>query len=458
MISSSLTTSVRYLEIDSSYRDRVLYPEPATFIVEMSQSGQGNSYSTANDPVSNASPILVWNNLFKEYIPSGPFIPPPPPVLPNKLIGVWANPVGTAIIGFLSGTTRFQIYTSDVGGDFFRQIRNYYVGCSLSKALPTGIVSRRIIDYVPITLNDAIVTIESPLPDNVCNSSYGFYIQNPTPLPTDTLNTVIKMFVPGSNKYGIDTMVVPVVLDPQPKQLETPGLGGDNYYINYYIQNLDTGTYRKITAFDASTRLATLDSPTPPGEDWSTAVIVPIPPLFEYGKKFAIRKEIPEPISSLPFSRDNAVQFNFTGSTVVDEQAEYKIELLNLILPNTVLKSGRGGRAIFYPYFYVELLQLSKGTTQSMNIIYSNNPNSSRMLFRAVVDDTVKPEISPFIKIDGDGMTHTLRISPSDSFRFSVYHPDGDLFKTDTVDMYSPTEPNPLAQISACFSFEKIIS
>ena len=78
------------------------------------------------------------------------------------------------------------------------------------------------------------------------------------------------------------------------------------------------------------------------------------------------------------------------------------------------------------------------------------------MLFRAVVDDTVKPEISPFIKIDGDGMTHTLRISPSDSFRFSVYHPDGDLFKTDTVDMYSPTEPNPLAQISACFSFEKV--
>ena len=453
MISSSLTHSVRYLEIDSSYRDRVLYPDPATFIVEMSQSGRGNSYSTSKDPVSNASPILVWNNLFKEYFP-GPFIPPPPPVFPNSLSGICANPVGTAIIGLLSGTTRFQLYTSDADpNNLFRQIRNYYVGCSLSKNLPTGIVNRRIIDYLPITLHDAIVTIESPLPDDVCNT-FGFYIQNPTPLPTDTPNTVIKMFVPGSNKYGIDTMVVPVVLDPQPKQLEMSGLGGDNYYINYYIQNLDTGTYRKITAFDESTRLATLDSPTPLGEDWSTAVNVPIPPLFEGGKNFAIRKEIPEPINSLPFSRDNAVQFNFTGS-IIDQQAEYKIKLVNLILPNTLLKSGRGGRAIFYPYFYVELLQLSKAITQSINIIYSNNPNSSRILFRAVVDDTVKPVISPFVKIDGDGMTHSLRISPSDSFRFSVYHANGELFKTDIVDMYSPTEPNPLAQISACFSFEK---
>ena len=32
--------SVRYLEIDSTYRDRVSYPAPASFIVQMAQSGQ----------------------------------------------------------------------------------------------------------------------------------------------------------------------------------------------------------------------------------------------------------------------------------------------------------------------------------------------------------------------------------------------------------------------------------
>ena len=35
--------------------------------------------------------------------------------------------------------------------------------------------------------------------------------------------------------------------------------------------NTTTGTYRKIIAFDASTRLATLDSPTPLGENWIDA-------------------------------------------------------------------------------------------------------------------------------------------------------------------------------------------
>jgi hypothetical protein len=78
------------------------------------------------------------------------------------------------------------------------------------------------------------------------------------------------------------------------------------------------------------------------------------------------------------------------------------------------------------------------------------------MLFRAIVDDTPIPAISPFIKIDGDGMAHTIRIKPNDTFRFSVYHANGELFKTVIEDFDSPKEPNPLAQISACFSFKKV--
>ena len=78
------------------------------------------------------------------------------------------------------------------------------------------------------------------------------------------------------------------------------------------------------------------------------------------------------------------------------------------------------------------------------------------MLFRAVVDDTSTPAASPFIKIDSDSMIHTIKFRPNDSFRFAVYHSDGELFQTDAQDSYSPNPPNPLVQISATFSFKRI--
>ena len=54
----------RYFEFDSSYRNREEYPNPANFVVEFTQSGQADA-KTAKDPVSNASPILSWNNSFQ---------------------------------------------------------------------------------------------------------------------------------------------------------------------------------------------------------------------------------------------------------------------------------------------------------------------------------------------------------------------------------------------------------
>jgi hypothetical protein len=78
------------------------------------------------------------------------------------------------------------------------------------------------------------------------------------------------------------------------------------------------------------------------------------------------------------------------------------------------------------------------------------------MLFRALVNDTPTPLISPFIKIDGDGMIHTVKFRPNDTFKFAVYHASGELFKTEDNDTYSPEPPNPMVQISACFSFKRI--
>ena len=115
-----------------------------------------------------------------------------------------------------------------------------------------------------------------------------------------------------------------------------------------------------------------------------------------------------------------------------------------------------GGRSAFYPYFYVELQNVSGTGAGLKNIIYSNNPHATKMLFRAAIDDIPNPLISPFIKIDGDGMVQTVKFKPNDSFKFGVYLPNGSQFQTVDDDLYSPAPSDPLVQISAVFSMKRL--
>ena len=586
-------SQTRYLEFDSTYRNRKLYPLQSDFIIEMSQSGRQDEI-TALDPVSDASPILIWNNNFIDGLVGQHYI---------------SGLTVTSVVPSSMGNTVFQIQ-----GLNLKQTRNFYVGAVLARdtggAYPpaTTVTTRRIIDYQPLNTTNALVTLDAPLPDSIVGLG-GFYIQDPTPLPTNTANTITKFFIPNSNQCLSTT-----------ERTQQYGTGGDNFYINYYVMNTDTGDYRLITAFDIVNRLATLSSPTPtdwiaPGNVYNfvirkalpieglygvypgiiyattkavqlipTASPVPtdqytgdfirinpipgvvspydittvgpynttlppnystlncqteerriqryvygtgviqniagnvislgaiassgteyvgtlisnisaapgVPPNYRYptvtiiaynnitkeattdlplgaaiGDNWLIRTCVlssafsvapnPEQLYEIEgFSRDNYNPFFYSGTLVNMNEAMYEIELINLILPNTLLASSRGGRAIFYPYLYVELQQISASSTTNRNVIYSNNPNSYRMLFRAVVDDTPLPVTSPFIKIDSDSMTHVISFKPSDAFRVAIFHANGEPFRTVFEEKFSPTTSNPMNQISACFSFKKM--
>lgn len=527
----------RYLEFDSTYRDRNLYPEPADFVIEMSQSGQ-NGRLTAKDPISDMAPILFWNNSFQEA-------------------------KATNITGTLTvqnpGTDPSYLNVSFTAGEA-RNVQDFYNGAILKLTISGVDYERRILSYEPILSTEALIRVDSPFPGNPVLTTGT--IVNPTPIPTNsTPPTVVKFYIPGGSYI-------------------------DNFYRDYYVHDITNNVYRKITFYDGTTKYATLDSPTP--IDWSVA---------SPGLNFAIRKEIPSrttiqssynyavqldsttsgesgyyvnsflrminplptsgssvtapysqirkigkyiagtgrlvaisgtsftldynasnvdnyyvgcfitsgattarivsyngltksgttdaglgasvgdpwyirtaflasPFTASPntlvseilyYSRDSWNPFAYTGSMVSSEQMIcYEVELLNLILPNLLLQSGRGGRPAFYPYLYVELQQVSASNSGNTNIIYSNNPHSTKMLFRAVVDDTPTPLISPFIKIDGDGMVHVIKFKPNDAFHLVIRHADGSLFKTVQEDFYSPNAPNPLVQISACFAFRKV--
>lgn len=581
--------SIKYLELNSAYRNRKLYPSPATFVTEISQSGQRDRIN-ALDPVSNASPILQFNISFQEDAS----------VSPNNVVSniTVVTPISTGTPS-LAGTNILQISAVNPS---LRLINNFYIGACLSITIAGVTTSRRIVEYHPLGISGvntvAEVILDVSLPDSLVGQS-GFFISNPSPLPTNIATPVappnfppvIKMYIPGGSVV-------------------------DNYYQGYYLQLIGAGgggfiagESRLITAYEGTTRLATLSSATT--GDWSSDTNA------NEGLNFSIRKEPPivfgavfpnlttlgtlamstdgrtfqlalpsatqsshfqgaflrmiKPFPTSPnisnivspfeeerliskyyvedgkfvtavggtntfvlsstsslennfynglflttnfnetyqitsyvgstrsgtistnwitapisysfrnvvlashfstnpdttnntyeieqYTRDNSVPFSYNGSlTSVQDTVCYEVELLNLILPNITLNnSGRGGRPAFYPHMYVELEQVSATSAGgNKGVIYSNNPTAYKMMYRVPMNDTPSPLVSAFIKVDGDSMTHTIKFKPTDSFRFGVYQANGELFNTVVQDYYSPTEPNPVVQISACFAFKRI--
>jgi hypothetical protein len=557
----------RYIELNSTYRNRILYPNPSDFIVQISQSGQKDKYN-AIEPISDTSPILSWNNSFCENSDR------------NEITGLTTAFFDTSNSLFTAST--FTVTSGD--GGQLRAVNGFYVGATLYDV--KNVYTRVITNYEYIGTvsgnNAAIITVDRPLGDGISNPS--FNIINPTPIPTNTANTVIQFFVPGST-------------------------GADNFYNGYYIQavnggDLVTPQYFPITAYDSVNHLITIntgnagtaqnwagssadinfvirkviptitgtipDNPAIAVSTTGTAIqlpsnasainefyknswlrmIQPFPttvtgfstPAAPYGQENKIVRYIADSgvfvsastnvftLSSsastldnyyvgafittsgnltylvtsytgstrsgtisvnwgvVPtvgstwifrtvfletkytappvdvtnnfeielFSRDNVVPFFYTGSlTSVTEMRCYDVELLNLGLPNADLISCRGGRPVFYPYFYVELQNVSSSGAGNRGAIYSNNPNAVKMIFRATVDDTTIPANSPFVKIDGDGMVQRIKFRPTDNLHFAIYHSTGELFQSSVMDTIDPTAPNPLAQISACFSFRE---
>jgi hypothetical protein len=192
------------------------------------------------------------------------------------------------------------------------------------------------------------------------------------------------------------------------------------------------GTIVRITSFDPLTNTATF-----------TPSLSVSPVLYSW-------------VSLLPYSYDNAVPLTYTGSTVSQQQEVcYELELINLVLPNSGLITG--GRVAFYPYVYVEFQSISGASAGTKNVIYSNNPHSKRMLFRCAIDDIPNPLITPFIKIDGDGMVQTVKFKPNDNFKFGVYLPNGKILETVKHDNTPPQMPDPLLQMSAMFSIKRLL-
>jgi hypothetical protein len=506
--------NTRYIEVDSTFRNRKEWPEAGQFELLISQTGNKDA-KTALDPICSSAPIIRW--------------------VPETIDVI----SGTVLEGYNTTYSEFAL-TLSTTLNASKEL-DYYNGC-------------------PITVGGSLTRIQSWKYLSTVGSSDYFNV---------TISPSLTSTPSGSVAFGVVSAYFTIngVFIPN-------GLREDNYYVGYYIYNETLNQTSKILSYDGTTKIAIVDSSISTWISTNTLVLRETNPteilLFPYynnnliqldftnthyngeyignfirlrsgsGSVFTITNHIVvqpvsyevmgtilrlyfnagilsktanayndfkiiintpnviagwtfigttngldifdlstslpflPPISNLqfpkilvingsigtyslgsvyellPFTRDNFSPFNFTGG-VASHQEAVCYEIKLVNLTLPNLPLKTGSRIAFLPYVYVEFQSYTSG---SYNIIYSNNSKATRMMFRVAVDDISNPEIVPFIKLKSE-MTQTLKFRPTDNFKFGVYLPDGSVFSTIYSENFSPLEPNPLVQISALFSIKR---
>lgn len=532
----------RFLEINSTYRDRNTWPSPAQFEIAIAENGQKDK-NTAKDPVSDSTPLIAWN--------AGAFDAVGDPAITvviitdtmvnandNQLVNVETTVntdnlqqtlnyyVGAVAIGaggsnagvrnriigyrYLGQTTggidRGEFifdgsFTTGLTGFTITDPSNVTVQSAVQLFVPAGrsgdnaypnllLYNETLQESAPITAYSEFTHIveadASAISGFAWDVDHAYSIRKKVPVSTGVTTahstSVFTMLPTASTSDGfytgdffrvIDTDPTPAnpIVAPihetrriiryvglsanfaSPAPLATNsfvfnrGSSVNSYYVGCYIIT-SLGSYLVLT-YDGATKSGTI-SGVFGGEVLGSALQIRtafVSPAFTV-------IPVANGVELMMFSRDNYNALGYSGSIVSQQQEVcYEIELFNLILPNRVLNVGHGSRIAFYPYLYVEFSNISTG---NYNIIYSNNPNATKMLFRVPLDDTQHPLTTTFVKLDGDGMVQTIKFKPNETLHFAVRLPNGELFANLTPESFSPAPPNDLIQISAMFSLKRL--
>jgi hypothetical protein len=213
-----------------------------------------------------------------------------------------------------------------------------------------------------------------------------------------------------------------------------------SFYINAFIRFTSGNNINAISKILKTNEVSTTPA-TPP----SVLFINPLTNAVQNGDSFEI----------LQYSSDNYSPFVYTGTLSSNSQpVAHEISLNSLTVPNVFLKSG--GRISYYPYVYVVLENVSSTSGNPKNLIYSNNPNNYKAVFRAPITDLNHPNNASFVKLTGNGMKQTMVFKQNDDVHVSILLPNGNLFEPISQDNPAGQIPNPLLQTSVLFSMERI--
>lgn len=446
---------LKYLEIDSTYRDRKAFPNPAVFDVLNFQNGVDGK---AKDPVSLGTPIVTYipndiDNLVSTSIQTSEtsiatsvIVCFPTAQNPNHDSDYYRGlqvQLNTATIDLGRITIQSWDFLNTVGtDDCFRVtftpaidsfqitgIQNFEIIPSTNFALghvfiPKGTFSSQVYrnffiynetngEFKPILVYDGANSLASIEPPIGWNTTDTISLREELPFTTDTFqagSTTIKTILSSSTSRDVTDFFLRII------QSTGPGAVNQNKIC-------------KIISYNQTTFEATLDC------------VLPYAP--DTGDSYEI----------LSFTRDTFNPLNYCG-THVSQEVCYEVQLVHLIVPNLGLIDG--GVLPSHPYLYIDFQNYTTSGGGTTNVIYSNNPNAIKRLFRLPVTDVSPSSINSFLTLDKCYMAQNIRITPYSSFRFGVYLPDGTPLQFSVPDNDSPSPPNANVQVSALFSLRRL--
>ena len=423
------TESTSYLELDSTYRNRMLYPDASSFEINITGNTRGNNSKIASDPIIVGAPLFSFKGnvvTHASVFNGGTAHIPVLGALASSIDDFYNGSIltntatsETSLITNYNGyfktatlETPFTIFApgaaysitdqSDSGHIYYNFGENVIDDLCELYLTDRSIAERRtIIGYDPLT---KIISVDTPF-SVAWNVVHQYEISDVPQISNGLLTSLVTG--PLTCNLGLFEPVV------------------DNVYVGYYIRFTNGALldqYRYITAYNGATKLITF---TPP-------VVVSL--LF------------PQTYQILKMDRDNVV--DISESMLLRGVLQAKI--LELSIPNVPLRCG--GLLTHYPFVYVTVTDKNNETNFAFA---SNNPNSSRVTFKCPIDTGKCPKLNTYITLTSK-MMQVLRLHTTIVFKLTL--PNGDLVKFKEPETFSPKPPNPNIQISCTLKLKKHVS
>uniref|UniRef100_A0A6C0HDT1 Uncharacterized protein n=1 Tax=viral metagenome TaxID=1070528 RepID=A0A6C0HDT1_9ZZZZ len=385
---------IKYIDIDSTYRDRLRYPKVGDFSLQIN-SKPTDSPNVAQDPVILAFPFETG---LLQAVAAGP------PVV-------------------------YQLSTSS------SNVNNYYI----NQYLEVGGLFAKIIAYNGTTKN---ATLDMYI-GGAANDTYTVRKQLPYPLVGSVVGP------PSTPQDFQDVTTVNSVTFEQVKLGAAASVRQGEYNNKYLFFNGVTAATPVVpgTVIPPSGyiwRRITNYMITGAGEKIAT-VYPPLPAIVLAGTVYEI----------MDFSYDNNKPLIYSGTSVFGNAVCEKLRLINLIVPVLPIEGSNGGTILNYPYVYVSLYSESSKTWNTP--LEGNNPLAKNSLFKVPITfNSNYADI--WVTLQGSLMQQNISFRENDNLHITIYLPDGTILNFDPtpVYFYFPTYPfpilsNPGKQIQAVF-------
>lgn len=352
---------MKYLCLDSAWRNRNLFPNPADYAVQVS-----NGPGSALNAFQALSPVAD------------------------------SFPEATGVTQAGSTTTQIVLATNS------SNIVNFYNGLYLQIGTQFSLITA----YDATTQTATVATAFSVAPP----AGTTYYIRGAIP-------TLSSNLVAGSTQLVLNLGLSASTVDN----------AYQGYYV-YFTSGPNTGTAILIATYSGSTQQATLTKALP----------------FLPGATDAY--------DILQYSGDSWSPLIYSGTTGFGQPVCYSVELCYLIIPNQILTSGYGGTLNNYPY--LDLALYNEGNMHADKVLYTNNPNEQRVLFRVPLGLNINTET--FFTLKDSKCIQVVKLKLDQPLRFTLTLPNGDPVIFATADNVPPQNANPLVQISATFACRRI--